>query len=369
MVALLNNPIDSLSNGGEDDDQYKSLIMQQLKEQSPETDSGPSQNQLLASLNSAANQVGAVGGRVAQNPEVQRFADVLDKNKMLGEQQRLAQLQNRQKLLEGLAKIKSQEDLRKQQLSYDQQKSLQDQQFKKDLQQNQQNFLSGMADKKYAAMQDLADTKTQQKPSVAQQAVDRNFAKTYEDFVVQGGFADAEKGIGQLNNMAEKLAKDKTLTGPIRGSTPDFIRQFTNPEALDVKSQVEDVIQRSLKAVLGAQFTEAEGKRVLERAYNEKSPPEVNEARIRRLADQLKKMAESKYNAAKYYESNGTLQGFPGTTTNSVDDMISNIEKEKAPPKSDTAYGATAPNPLANKAPEDMTDAELDQELMQRKGK
>ena len=42
---------------------------------------------------------------------------------------------------------------------------------------------------------------------------------------------------------------------------PDLVNAFINPGATDVRENIESVVQRNLKAVLGAQFTEKEGER------------------------------------------------------------------------------------------------------------
>lgn len=159
------------------------------------------------------------------------------------------------------------------------------------------------------------------KPTTAQDAVDRQFAKTYESYVASGGSADVEKNLKQLEDAASALESDGSLTGAVRGNIPDFIRQFTNPKALEVRDSVEEVVQRNLREVLGAQFTEKEGQRLIARAYNEKLSEAENAKRIKRLMGQIKKAHEAKQAAARYYEENGTLKGFKGKIFNSVDDF------------------------------------------------
>ncbi len=321
-----------------DSNNYKKMLMDQLRQQqeqslAPSNDSAGN-NQLVASLNQSLSKLGSIGGKVADTSDVSRYAQVLDQAKAAQQQQQMAQTGQQSKILEQLAMLKDKDQQKKDSLAFNNQKleqskaqKMADQDFelkKQDRSFGQQKELQGM---KQSAAQDIAQVKAEQKPSKAAEAVDREFGKDYNDFVVKGGYGDAQKGIQQLNAVANSLATDSSLTGPIAGRTPDFIRSFTNPKAVDTREQVQDVVQRSLKAVLGAQFTEKEGERVLARAYNPTLDAETNRKRILGLANSLKIAAESKLNAAKYYEANGTMQGFKGTVANSVDDILSDLDK------------------------------------------
>lgn len=145
--------------------------------------------------------------------------------------------------------------------------------------------------------------------TTAQKAVDKAFAKTYEDFVVQGGYG---KGINQLQSLvgiAEKLESgDDNLTGPGKGRMPEW----TRPTSVAVRQQAEQAIQEGLRATLGAQFTENEQKMFLARSYDEKLPEKQNAEKIRRAAQTLQLMMRAKKQAADYYEDNGTLTGYKG---------------------------------------------------------
>lgn len=162
-----------------------------------------------------------------------------------------------------------------------------------------------------------------QKGTPGQQALDRNFAKDYNEFVATGGAADVKKGLTQLREVSDALGtKGNDYTGPIRGMLPDKVRAFTNPEAIDAKNNVEEVVQRNLRLVLGAQFTEKEGQALIKRAYNDQLSPEQNKKRLGRLISQIEQAAEAKARAAEYFEQNGTLQGFKGTLVNSANDFL-----------------------------------------------
>lgn len=146
--------------------------------------------------------------------------------------------------------------------------------------------------------------------------LDQEFSKDVVSFGT-GGFADVQKGIRQLEFAIDQLAKSKTaedgpLTGASPGNTPDFILQFTRPEAIDVRDTVSEVTQRNLKLILGAQFTEREGERLIQRAFDPRQPADVNIRRVNALLTQMKTAAQQKILALEHWQKFGTLRGFRG---------------------------------------------------------
>jgi hypothetical protein len=165
------------------------------------------------------------------------------------------------------------------------------------------------------------------KLTVGQQAVDREFGKEYAEYVAAGGFSDVAKQVKQLEQVQSELEKKgNDYTGPAVGLIPDKARSFTNPAAVAAKNKVEEVAQRNLRLVLGAQFTQVEGERLIARAYNPSMPPEENAARVKALAEQIKTAARQKAEAADYFEKNGTLSGWSGKLP-SVSDFEEAIDK------------------------------------------
>lgn len=143
-----------------------------------------------------------------------------------------------------------------------------------------------------------------------QEAVDRKFADEYVAWQAAGGFADVEKQLEQLRSVRERLLSSDSLTGPIVGNVP--FRSVLAPASRDAQDTVEDVVQRSLRTVLGAQFTEKEGERLIARAYNPRLDEKTNAERIDRLIRQLEEAAKAKDSAARYFAEHGTLAGWQG---------------------------------------------------------
>lgn len=182
--------------------------------------------------------------------------------------------------------------------------------------------------------------------SAGQEAIDREFGKEYATYIGGGGYSDTLKQLSQLKVASDALGVEgNNLTGKLYGMTPESIRPYTNPEAVNNQELVQEAAQRNLRIVLGAQFTEKEGDRLIARVYNPKLPPATNKLRVDRLAEQIKLAAKSKDDAMKYFEKNGTLKGWAGK-------LYTMADFEKAV---EGKEGAGAITPKEEKAPKDIS--------------
>jgi hypothetical protein len=127
-----------------------------------------------------------------------------------------------------------------------------------------------------------------------------------------GGGQDMVAQIAQLKPVIEALEAGQPVTGIGTAVQPDLLLALTNPKALQAREAVEEVVQRNLRVILGAQFTEKEGERLISRAFNPKLPPEENARRVRRLFKQMETAAAQKQSMADYFNQNGTLVGYQG---------------------------------------------------------
>jgi hypothetical protein len=173
----------------------------------------------------------------------------------------------------------------------------------------------GPADPNYIQKTNAAKGKLGLSP--AQTSVDKEYGKDYAEFVAGGGFADAQKNISQLRGVVDQLRSGKeNLTGPVIGRSYDWMKQLTgNDAAIQARETVEEVVQRNLRIVLGAQFTEKEGERLISRAFNPNLSEAENAVRLERLITAMERGVQAKMEAAQYYEQNGTLQGYRGNVT------------------------------------------------------
>jgi hypothetical protein len=163
------------------------------------------------------------------------------------------------------------------------------------------NWYQGSIDLAHARSNNVTQTVS----STGSNAVDSGMATLYNDFVTSGGYADADKNISQIQYAIDALDSGANLTGGITGLTPDFIRVFTNPQSLDVRAAVEEVAQRNLRAVLGGQFSENEGKQLIARAYDDRLDEATNVRRLKRLLSAIQSAYEAKLQAVNYFEQNG----------------------------------------------------------------
>lgn len=175
-----------------------------------------------------------------------------------------------------------------------------------------------------------AQESTIPKMSPAETAVDKAFAKTYEEDFASGGVADQQKNLNQIKEVQDLLKSGNGLTGPVVGSTPDFINKFINPKAVDTRERVEEVVQRNLRVILGAQFTNEEGKRLVARAYNPSLDEATNAQRLGNLFNSMNEALNAKRAAAAYYEKNGTLRGYKGSRAFSIADFEKSIDGPQA---------------------------------------
>lgn len=151
-----------------------------------------------------------------------------------------------------------------------------------------------------------------------QDKLDESFAGDLAGVISEGGFADAEKQVDQLRSARDALAAvvegraNKNLTGPVIGSIPDSVLSFTNPDAIATRERVEEVVQRNLRQVLGAQFTDKEGERLISRAFNPRLSEAENLRRVDALLGAVERGLEERKQAARYFQENGTLRGYNG---------------------------------------------------------
>ena len=152
-------------------------------------------------------------------------------------------------------------------------------------------------------------------------ARDRAAGAMVSEFIDSGGYADAEKNLNQLRAVSKTLGSGDNVTGPFVGRVPDAIGAAFNPKAVDTREQVEEVVQRNLRAILGAQFTGNEGERLIARAYNPALPEATNKDRVDRLIGAMEKAYAAKKAAAEYLNKNRTMRGYMGPRIWSLSDI------------------------------------------------
>ena len=149
--------------------------------------------------------------------------------------------------------------------------------------------------------------------SVGEEAVDRAYAADHIKWEQQGRGNYAKMEF-ELNDALNALENEENITGKVVGSVLNTTGgELTYPRAKAVQDYVLTTVQKSLRETLGAQFTEIEGKMLMDRAYNPLLSQAENAKRVRRLLGEIKSAKQSKEAMARYWkENNGSLVGYTG---------------------------------------------------------
>ena len=165
-------------------------------------------------------------------------------------------------------------------------------------------------------------------------STDEKFGTFYVNYTEKGRGA---KNIGNLENLEDAQAimeyaakKGIRISGIDKGiiANRPTLSAFFNPEGVMSQERVANVIQQSLKEILGGQFTEREGIALIQRGYNASLPPEENLQRLLNLKAQVQQIIQSEQDAVEYYENNNkSLSGYKGKKY-TPDDFVRDLQKD-----------------------------------------
>jgi hypothetical protein len=142
-----------------------------------------------------------------------------------------------------------------------------------------------------------------------QKALDKDFAKDHNEWT-SGGSKVARSEISKLRGVVQRLTSGQVSTGGMTGVLGD---RFTSDNVLGARADVQSTVMNSLRAILGAQFTEKEGERIIRNTWNEADSTANNVTRLERLIGDLENRANDKDEKSRYYEQNrGSLAGYRG---------------------------------------------------------
>ncbi len=152
--------------------------------------------------------------------------------------------------------------------------------------------------------------------------VNEKYAAEYIKWIDTGAYQVELENLSKLDESLETL-ENENVTGAIIGLTPNAVLSVLNPEALNLQDNIRSIVFQGLRATLGAQFTEREGNRLVEAAFNPLLSEEMNIVRLKRMRERIKTMIESKQSAVNYFQNNnGSMQGYTGRATFNLDDAI-----------------------------------------------
>jgi hypothetical protein len=156
------------------------------------------------------------------------------------------------------------------------------------------------------------------KPSKAYEAVDRDYAKDYNDWTVSGR-ADYEKNMQTLEQALEEMnkleasGKGSAVSGRWEGGKYKVLGDTgRSPEGLSLQKKVEKAVIGTLKAVAGANPTEGERAAVLGTAFNINLPLKENIQNVKSIIGDLNNRALRNEEKARHFEEKGTISGYQG---------------------------------------------------------
>ena len=146
--------------------------------------------------------------------------------------------------------------------------------------------------------------------SPGQLAFDKSAGTSLSKFVIE----ELPQQLANIDKIDDVIAIMKTqeVTGPVEGGTPFALKLFTNPESIGVEDDIRSIIYQSLRATLGAQFTEREGERLVAATFNKYLSEEVNIKRLERLREETVRGLDTKSEMYNHLQEKGTLQGWEG---------------------------------------------------------
>lgn len=247
-----------------------------------------------------------------------RLASVDDKIQSLKEKQSLAANERKEKV--GALGDRTQAGMN---AELRQQEKDEDRDFRASESKKERLLREKLAREAASSKMDLAQVKQENKqadvtakPTPGQKKLDEEFAKNYAE-MIKGTDASAEGSLKKLQHAIDNLASTESDmvggSGAI-GLVPKSVRDAMGSKSAQIEDDVYNVIQSSLRPILGSQFTAKEGENLLKRTYNPTAPVEVNVQRLQALKSQMMEAAASNRKAAEYFRENGTLTGYNGKT-------------------------------------------------------
>jgi len=202
--------------------------------------------------------------------------------------------------------------------------------YGKDLQAQQAKdamLASQAAARRQADMDSLTKAKiysdiTKEKLMPGEKKLDEDFAKDYNEWT-SAGKAQAEKNLTKLKEAAQTLQNEDLVSGRLVGSLPNFLRTEKSKVA---EQSVREAAQAALKAVLGAQFTEKEGERIMRNAFDPTLSEAENLKKVTATIKELEERIANQNSKSRFFEQNrGSLRGWKTPSISPTENEIRTI--------------------------------------------
>jgi len=149
--------------------------------------------------------------------------------------------------------------------------------------------------------------------SEGEKKLDADYVKNYNDWT-STGIPAATKNLDKLKNARKVVAQyaaaggANTLSGNVTGRAPSLLR---TEESRAIEQDVQSIAQEGLRAVLGAAFTDEEGKRIMKTSYDATLSPAENLKKIDATLKELEERFSNNMSKMRHFESNNySLRGW-----------------------------------------------------------
>lgn len=306
---------------------------------------GGSLGDALATYLNARSQmnVKAPGVQVQQGAGLGKIADMFATSPEIASdiaQRREAMMKQYTELAKGereQSKLKTQQDLAKE-----------ERQFKEKMFKSEADLKKELSRLDRQTSLDVAKTKQKeknQKLTIGEQTVDKEFAKQYNEWRT-GGRADYEENKKIFDEAINALQTEKVSTGTTSGIGARIPGIRT--EARELETRVRKAVNGMLRATLGAQFTEEEGKRIFEQTFDPFASPKENIKNMQTELNRIEKRAADIEQQGQYFTKQKTLSGFQPSTSEEETNMIKPQTIMRFDPKSkrNVEYDAITKKPI-----------------------
>lgn len=145
--------------------------------------------------------------------------------------------------------------------------------------------------------------------TAAERKYDELAAATIQEWDLQGQQVIYRRNIADLSLEINKL--QKAAPGSVTGTTIFLQPDIMQPETTKtLRNNIERIVTDSMRATLGAQFTENEARQFIERTFNLQLSENVLAERMQRFRSQLQSIEQTKSTASKHLKRFGTMRGF-----------------------------------------------------------
>jgi len=176
----------------------------------------------------------------------------------------------------------------------------------------------------------LKNAQTQPPLSVSQEAYEQDMGQAMAEW--EGGREGFYSNVDTLESAIGQMETRGGISGFVEGIMPDWALPASDylSSGRAIRDSIERVAQENLRLILGAQFTEREGTRLLSRVFNPFSREEDNITRARELLVLLRRQAAEKDRQLSHFKEVRSFDGFESAMDleNSFKSEINNFESQ-----------------------------------------